>query len=410
MKSNRIRNIGIFLIVGLGLTCVSLASPAAASKEKRLAVVIGNSAYPGRAALDNPGNDAELMGKAFRATGFETEVHFDLNEKKFGRILDELSERAVSYDVIAFYFAGHGIQLNGKNYLIPTDAQIRTEGTVKRETIALVSVMKILERVNVGLLFLDACRSNPFLEQIVRSMKGKARSFSLKRGLAPVGPTGNTLVAFATLPDMAASDGVSGNSPFAKSLAAHLTTPNVEVSVMMKRVTQDVYEATGSAQRPQQLSQMAKEFYFLRSENGEVASESDQTLLAVYPNKVGVGEELALIADVSPQCHPLFFNLTKSGKVTPIPLKYFKTISVSSTQKRYEISRGSRFGLMVLESDERGDNYLGFVCRSNSDEIVSKRNLVKSLSQQIKAGNLNGKIQLTNDIAVRFHFQSYTIN
>ncbi len=401
-----------FLRVCLGTGVIGLLLLAAtlAHAESRFALVIGNSNYQAAGSLKNADNDAELIAANFKAVGFETQLLIDLDEEALGAALDNLAQRADSLDVVAFYYAGHAIQKDGQNYIIPVDARIETETAIERETIALQSFMKVLDRVPVSLLFLDACRNNPFAEKISRGLKSTSRSTSVQQGLAVVRPIGDMLITFATLPNAVALDGTGDNSPFAISLARHMKTPNVEISVLMKRVTKGVVEQTNGSQRPQQLSQMQTEFYFIKNDADEVVRDTAKSVLSVYPEKVTTGEEIAVVADVPNACLPAFFNMSDGGKVTPVPRKFFKQIILNNGQSRYEISPGSRYGLIVEKSDPRGSHSLGYFCEPPNLQRAGKIALLKALKKKIDAGDFQGNVKTENLDDTLFHFQRYVIH
>ena len=383
-------------------------SLSAASAERRFALVIGNGDYASAGDLPNARNDADLIAASLQAVGFETELLKDLDEDAFGAAIDRLAQKASSLDVVAFYFAGHGIQKGGENFLIPVDARLEAETAVERETIALQTVMDVLERVPISLLFLDACRNNPCAEQLAQSAQAQGRSALVGRGLAVVRPVGDMLVTFATLPNSVASDGATSNSPFARALSRHMRTADAEVSVLMKRVTSDVMAETAGEQRPQQLSQMQREFYFVRSQGGAELRAQTRSVLSVYPASVGTGDEIALVADVPETCQPAFFDLSASGKVTPIPQQFFRQVILGSGQTRFEISPGSRYGLVVQEADERGPHRLGFFCEPAGLDRDGKVELLRALVGRFAAGELQGMLEASGRSA-EFHFQQYEI-
>jgi len=377
--------------------------------ENRFALIIGNGNYQAAGSLANAVNDAQLLASTLEAVGFETLLLTDLSEDNMGKALDNLSERAASLDVVALYYAGHAIQKDGQNYLIPTDAQLKTETAIERETIALQSFMEVLKRVPISLLFLDACRNNPFAEQISKNSQSSDRAIVVQKGLAVVRPIGDMLITFATLPNTVAFDGEGDNSPFAKALSKHLKTPNVEVSVLMKRVTRGVIQETDGKQRPQQLSQMQSEFYFIKNSSGEVTRDEVKSVLSVYPRDLTTGEEVAMVADVPSQCTPSFFDMAKDGKITPIPQKYFKQIVLGSGLSRYEISPNSRYGLVVQEQDSRGTHTLGYFCEPKNLNRDKKAALIKSLIEKFEENTLQGKVSVAGVGESTYHFQQYEI-
>lgn len=382
----------------------------ALADENRFALVIGNAAYEKAGRLANPKRDAELISKALQRVGFETSVHYDLDEEGMGKVLDDLAERVADLDVVALYFAGHGIQKDGENYLIPVDAALRSQTAIERETIRLRSFMEVMEEVPISLLFIDACRNNPLAENLLSSSSSSGRSAGITRGLAPIRTVGDMLVTFATLPNSVAEDGRGQNSPFAKALSRHLDTENVEVSVLMKRVTRDVLSETNGDQRPQQLSQMQTEFYFKRTQTQATVREDNKTLLAVYPGAVTIGEEVSVLADVPAQCAPNFFNISPSRRVTPIPTRFFKKIDLGRGQTRYEISPGSRYGLVVQEQDEKGDNKIGFFCTLGpalSDD--RKKEILRDVDDRIAQQQLSGTLGSVGE-EISYHFAEFEIN
>lgn len=367
-----------------------LALPALA--EKRIALVIGNSGYERIGVLPNAANDAVLISDSLRATGFEVTALTDLTEDAMGEALDDFTADAMTADVAAVYFAGHGIQYERVNYLMPVDARLNSAAAIAREGIALDQIMDALTPVPVSLIFLDACRNNPFAEQLMAEARAEGRTANVTRGLAVVQAQGDQLVAFATLPDTVASDGSRGNSPFARALARHIPTPGIEVSVMMKRVTRDVMSETGGDQRPQQLSQMQREFYFTGKATPAPRNQVDP-ILSVYPGRVTVDDEVAMIADLPPGCTPFFFALAPSGRFTPIPRRFFKTVALASGQTRYEISPGSRYGLKVLPEDEKGTNHIGYLCEppvGTSEEVLKA--LLRAAVDAARAGEEDGSV------------------
>lgn len=390
-----------------------ISNSAANAADKRFALVVGNSAYTIVKKLPNAVNDAHLIAATLTSAGFEVQLLLDATEDALGDALDTLAERVSEFDVVAFYFAGHGMQKDGQNFLIPVDAELKSVTSIERETIGLQSFLDVMEQAPIGLIFLDACRDNPFAEELLQQSADANRSARVGRGLAVVRTRGDLLVTFATLPNTVASDGANNNSPFARALAKHIPTENVEISVLMKRVTRDVLSETDGEQRPQLLSQMQREFYFNTSDttNAPVIRDDLKTVLSVYPLTVSVGEEVSVLADAPGSCTPSFFNQSPSKKITPIPLRFFKVIPLGRGQTRYEISPGSRYGLVVQEQDEVGDNKIGFFCEpagmaGNKDAKIA---LLRELNVKLDNGDLNGKISSENYENVAYRFSSYSI-
>lgn len=246
------------------LLVVLFAANGAVAAEKRVALVVGNSAYEHTTPLRNPVNDAKDLAAVLQELGFDVTTAFDAKAQQLDAALRQFSQKIPGADAALFFYAGHGVQFAGRNYLIPVDARITDEISLKRETTAADDVMQMLETGGgVNLMFLDACRDNPLAEQLKRSITAPSRAAQIGRGLAPMQSSGgDTLITFSTAPGDVAADGVGRNSPFASALLRHIRTPGVDVEVMLKRVTDDVRKATNDRQKPERLSKLTKEFAF----------------------------------------------------------------------------------------------------------------------------------------------------
>lgn len=232
-----------------GLWAVLAMASTEARAEKRVALVIGNSAYQNASKLANPGNDASAMADLFRRAGFDVvEARQDLGNLEFKRVAREFTAVARDADVAVMYFAGHGIEVNGTNYLIPTDARLATDFDVEDEALSLDRLVRALEPARrLRLIILDACRDNPFIQKMQRSVATRA----VASGLAKVEPaTSDTLVAFAAKAGSTADDGRGANSPFTTALLNHLTVPGRDVRIALGYVRDEVIKATGNKQEP----------------------------------------------------------------------------------------------------------------------------------------------------------------
>jgi caspase domain-containing protein len=217
--------------------------------ERRVALVIGNSAYKSVPRLANPTNDAALVGGMFEKAGFDAvDIKLDQNASDMRRSLREFAGKARDADIAVVYYAGHGIELDGSNYLIPTDAALETDGDVLDETIPVERALFAVEPAKrLRLIILDACRDNPF----AKSMKRTVASRAIGRGLAKVEPTNpNTMIAFAAKAGSTASDGDSRNSPFATALVDRLPTPGLDLRKAFGFVRDDVLKRTSNKQEP----------------------------------------------------------------------------------------------------------------------------------------------------------------
>ena len=256
----------IVALFALALGLVTFAS--AASADRRVALVIGQSAYQHAPALANPANDAKAVAAALERLGFDVVSGFDLGNADLRKTVRAFADKLAGADVALFFYAGHGLQVGGENFLIPIDAAIQTEADLDFNAVKMDLVSRQMEReTKVKIVMLDACRDNPFEKQLSRSM-GKTRSANLKKGLAEVNTAGGTLIAFATDPGDVALDGDGKHSPFTEALLRHIETPGIEIGLMMRRVTKDVFEATKEKQRPWTNASLTGEFYMKPGEPG----------------------------------------------------------------------------------------------------------------------------------------------
>ncbi|MEZ5785100.1 MAG: caspase family protein [Xanthobacteraceae bacterium] len=223
------------------------ASPALA--EKRVALVIGNAAYKHTAPLSNTLNDANAISSLLTKAGFDVvESRDDLGVVDFKRALRDFVHTAMDADIAVVYYAGHGIEVRGTNYLIPVDARLASDYDAEDEAVTLDRIMLAVEPVKqLRLIILDACRDNPFMRKMQRTIATRA----LSGGLAPVEPTtGNTLVAFAAKAGSTSYDGAGPNSPFTTALIKHIAEPGLDIRIALGRVRDEVTKSTGNRQEP----------------------------------------------------------------------------------------------------------------------------------------------------------------
>jgi uncharacterized caspase-like protein len=234
------------LILAGFLFCVS-ADPALA--EKRVALVIGMSKYRQVPELTNPSRDADAMSTLFRNAGFDVvDSERDLGIADLRRVIREFAETSRDADISVVYYAGHGIEVDGTDYIIPADAKLLSDFDVEDETVPLDRVLRALDPVKrLKLIILDACRDNPFAKTIRRSVSSR----SIGRGLAEIEPaTSNTLIAFAAKAGAVASDGDGQNSPFATALVKYIAEPGLDLRIAFGRVRDDVLKSTANRQEP----------------------------------------------------------------------------------------------------------------------------------------------------------------
>src|SRR6516225_11852096 len=205
------------LRVTIALLAFLLIALPSAAQAKRAALVVGNSAYVHADTLANPTNDASDFAGVLAKSGFEVIAAFDLDKASFERKIRDFAAALSDSDAGVFFYAGHGLQVAGRNYLVPVDAELATAESIEFEMVQLDVIQRIMERhTTTNILFLDACRNNPFARNLARAMG--TRSVEIARGLAPVESGVGTLISFSTQPGNVASDGAGRNSPFAGAL------------------------------------------------------------------------------------------------------------------------------------------------------------------------------------------------
>jgi uncharacterized caspase-like protein len=252
----------LILLLTLALQCI--ASPAA-GEERRVALVIGNSGYRNAQPLPNTLNDARDMTVALRKVGFEVVDGLDLDKRGMDQVVARFARLARDADAVLFYYAGHGLQFNGENYLVPVEARVEDEVSVQYETTRLNDVITALGFARgVKIMVLDACRNNPFVRQL--ASKQATRGFAVGNGLAPIARAQGMVVAYATQANDVAADGTGRNSPFTAALVQEIQTPGLEIASMFRRVQKVVYDATGGKQTPELSLSLLGDFYLNREE------------------------------------------------------------------------------------------------------------------------------------------------
>lgn len=243
----------------------------------RSALVIGNGAYADASELPNPPNDARAMAATLEAAGFQVTRGIDLDKAGMERAVASFLRNLPDSDVGLVFYAGHGLQVDGRNYLVPIDATLADEVDVAFQTVALDEIQAQMEKqVEVSLLFLDACRDNPLARNLVRSM-GKSRSAAVGQGLAESDGAVGALVAYATQPDNVALDGQGSHSPFTSALLTHLATPGLEIRQILTRVRKDVIAQTEGRQVPWDHSSLTSDVYIQLDVHNTPAENNPET-------------------------------------------------------------------------------------------------------------------------------------
>ena len=253
----------LFLVAAL---LVALFGGGLAHADKRVALVLGNSAYQNTQTLPNPRNDAQDIGAMLEKLGFAVITGIDLDKTAMDGHLAKFARAATGADAALIFYAGHGMQYRGSTYVMPVDAKLEDEVSVTFEMTRVDEMRNALDRATgVRMLILDACRNNPLAEKLMSS--GTSRDAGISRGLARLESTQGMLVAYSTQANQTAADGNGRNSPFTAALLKDLPSPNVEVGALFRRVAAEVNAQTGGRQLPELSISILGEFFFARSES-----------------------------------------------------------------------------------------------------------------------------------------------
>lgn len=234
---------------------------AKAMAERRVALVIANGAYAHVAALRNPANDGKALAAALRGLDFDVREVYDVDLSMFGKVLKDFGDLADSTDWAVIYFAGHGMEVAGTNYLLPVDAKLEQQRYVEDEAMPLARVLsKVGGASKMQLVILDACRNNPFVAKMRQS--GRATR-AISTGLASIEPESGVLVAYAARDGTTALDGES-NSPFLEALVKHIGEPGLEINLLFRKVRDEVLAKTSRQQEPFTYGSLPAQPFFFR--------------------------------------------------------------------------------------------------------------------------------------------------
>jgi hypothetical protein len=332
-------------IIAIGLVmAVALARPAAA--EQRIALVIGNAAYATVPALTNPANDAALMAATLGDVGFDVVAAPDANRDEMAAAIREFGKRlrAAGPDAVGlFYYAGHGVQANGVNYLIPVDAPIGNEADLETAAVSAQWVLSQMDYAGnaLNIVILDACRNNPFA--------GGFRS--LGSGLARMDAPSGALVAYAAAPGQTAADGSGANSPYTAALADAMRTPGLDLEDVFKHVRVAVESATGRAQTPWEESSLKGDFFFVPS-TGPAAPTADSAASA-HDQAIDLAFWETIKDSTNPANFEAYLQQFPNGAFTRLARVRLAELSGAQTDRQSEPEAGARddLGEAAYEND-----------------------------------------------------------
>jgi hypothetical protein len=324
---------------------LSLLSTSPARAEKRVALVIGNSAYKNVTALDNPTKDAALMADTLSGLGFTLvggKAQLNLDKSAMDNAVQNFGRQVQGADVALFYYAGHGVQVAGSNYLVPVNANPTREADVDFQMLDANLVLRQMQDAGtkLNLVILDACRNNPFGGRGLRSADG---------GLAQMRAPGGTLISYATQPGAVAQDGSDGHSPYTRALAATLKQPGLDVFQTFNRVGLAVQRDTGGSQQPWvSSSPIDGTFYFVAPASQQAAAGLSADPLRPDPDRVPLTDP-ALLKELSERLYEHNFDPETSDGRSVLALAITKFQEKSSIAPTGEATEGMLLRLRSLD-------------------------------------------------------------
>jgi uncharacterized caspase-like protein len=255
--------------IALSTLLTATLSNGAAFADRRVALVVGNSHYNNAGLLlSNPTNDADDVAAALRDLGFEVIHKNDTTKRDLDLAMAQFARSATDADAALFFYAGHALQYQGRNYLMPIDAELEDEVSLRYQMMVLDDVRAALDRASgIKIMILDACRNSPVVDRLRKQIAGATRSVENTRGLARIDKTQGMVVAYATAADDVAADGTGRNSPYTTALLKRLKEPGLEIEIMFRRIAADVNAQTNGRQRPETYVSLLNEYYLNQTDN-----------------------------------------------------------------------------------------------------------------------------------------------
>ncbi|WP_300454694.1 caspase domain-containing protein [Accumulibacter sp.] len=319
------------------LLLLGAATPVVAANKGQVALVVGIGAYQNAPALPNPPKDARAIAESLKKIGFEVELAIDPDKTRLEQAVKRFGDQLQGAKVGLFFYAGHGLQVNGRNFLIPADAKIDNERSLPFSAVDADLVLTQMETSTpVSLIFLDACRDNPFSRSLARSMG--TRSAAVGRGLAQIAAGEGSLIVFATQPGNVAEDGKADHSPFTEALLKNLAAPGLEVRQMLTRVRQQVKEQTNGKQVPWDHSSLTQDYYFIGPTTVIVqpppASSAEPKTVGVDPMAVQLSLWESVRTSQDPADFEDYLKQYPDGKFAAIARRRLAALKAASLKER----------------------------------------------------------------------------
>ena len=351
----------------VAILAICLTSSVASAATDRVALVLGMGAYQTIPVLDNTRNDAKAMARTLDEIGFDVTLSLDSTTDQLHQLLDDFAFRSETADLALIYFAGHGVEVQGENFLIPVDANVQSNLDVQRQSVSLKQLLAAVERARkMRIVILDSCRDNPLGDSINLSEVVKEETVEGGEatrgggGLAAANPDRGTLVAFAAKDGQVALDGSGNNSPYAQALMDKMVTPGLEISLMFRQVRDSVLEATGNLQEPHTYGSLTGvPFYLAGAAEGQQdlgGSSAQDAWAAIRPDQEEQLLALADLGDTRSMLGLAYMRLNPNeGRFDPASAISFleRASEAGSPEAQFELAKLFERGTGVPRNEER---------------------------------------------------------
>lgn len=351
----------IFAIAGL-----CLIAPLASASSDRVALVLGIGDYKTIQPLDNTRNDASAMARTLEEIGFDVTLALDSTSDELRQLLDDFAFRSEVSDLALIYFAGHGVEVQGENFLIPADADVKSNSDVQRQSISLKQMLEAVENARkMRIVILDSCRNNPLGDLIEVNDQAETQTITAEAtrgsgGLAAADPDRGTLVAFAAKDGQVALDGTGGNSPYAQALMEKMVIPGLEISLMFRQVRDRVLQKTGNLQEPHTYGSLTGvPFYLAGAAEGQAdvaGVDATDAWSSIRPDQEEQLLALADLGDTRSMLGLAYMRLNPNeGRFDPSEAVQFleKASAAGSPEAQFELAKLYERGTGVPVNQER---------------------------------------------------------
>jgi uncharacterized caspase-like protein len=370
------------ILLGFALLTCSIIS---ARAERRVALVVGNAHYNNPSLiLTNPKNDAEDVAAALTAIGFQVIQAVDANRRDLDLNMAKFARLATDADAALFFYAGHALQYQGRNYLMPTDAEVEDEVSLRYQMMLIDDVRAALDRASgVKIMILDACRNNPVVESLRRKASGETRAIGATRGLARIDKTQGMVVAYSTASDQVAADGKGRNSPFTSAFLKRLKEPGLEIEQLFRRVASDVNSETQGRQRPETYVSLLSDYYLNQTDRIAYEAVKDSADVNVLRNFVVRYPSSSYVSDAMSRIQ---------GLDAAIQQRQIQRARQEEAARQVELQRRAE-----QEAVER---------KLNEQKQAEQQAAERRLSEQKAAAEATEKARLENEAALRLARQN----